>query len=249
MSFSMNKEEAVTKYFGLVKKVSRDYINRGLDYEELISEGTKGLLVAVERFDFGKGTCGFYSYALKWIKGSIKQALARLHSNPRVSLKEEVIAPSEIDLLPEKLKLEMALQFLDEKDKIVIYQSFGLSDGKKRKLKEIANNLGISIVAVWKRRKKAIARLKKILCSSVLPKKKDPSERLCRKEYMKRYRQKYGDKMRKQIKGWFEKHPYYLKEWRKKNPDYYKRWREKHLQERREYERNYQRKRRISISG
>ncbi len=41
------------------------YLRRGLDYDEIFREGTRGLWEAVFRFDFTKGRRGFYSYAVK----------------------------------------------------------------------------------------------------------------------------------------------------------------------------------------
>ena len=38
--------------------------------------------------------------------------------------------------------------------------------------------------------------------------------------YQKEYRNKYGDKMRLQIKEWFSEHNNYLKKWRVEHPSY-----------------------------
>src|SRR5215216_6219010 len=59
----------------LVVKIAHDYANLGLPLLDLISEGNIGLTKAVERFELGKGA-KLSTYAMWWIKQSIKRALA-----------------------------------------------------------------------------------------------------------------------------------------------------------------------------
>jgi len=59
----------------LVVKIAHDYLNLGLPFLDLISEGNLGLMKAVERFDPAKGG-KLSTYAAWWIKESIKRALA-----------------------------------------------------------------------------------------------------------------------------------------------------------------------------
>ena len=57
-----------------VVSVAKQYQNKGLTLEDLISEGNIGLVKAAEQFDHTKGF-QFISYAVWWIRQSIMQAL------------------------------------------------------------------------------------------------------------------------------------------------------------------------------
>src|SRR5256886_5159309 len=69
------RERMINSNLRLVVTIARDYINLGLPLLDLISEGNIGLTKAVERFDPAKGA-KLSTYAMWWIKQSIKRALA-----------------------------------------------------------------------------------------------------------------------------------------------------------------------------
>ena len=57
-----------------VIKIARQYVGKGLDFLDLVSEGNLGLIKAVEKFDPKLGY-KFSTYATWWIKNSIQRAI------------------------------------------------------------------------------------------------------------------------------------------------------------------------------
>jgi RNA polymerase primary sigma factor len=61
---------------GLVRSVARQYSGRGVDFDDLVQEGTIGLVKAVDRFDPARGRT-FSTYAVWWIRSSMMEAVRR----------------------------------------------------------------------------------------------------------------------------------------------------------------------------
>ncbi|HOK23314.1 MAG TPA: sigma-70 family RNA polymerase sigma factor [Candidatus Hydrothermia bacterium] len=59
----------------LVIDIAKKFMNRGLEFGDLIQEGNLGLIKAVEKFDYKRGF-KFSTYATWWIKQSISRAIA-----------------------------------------------------------------------------------------------------------------------------------------------------------------------------
>jgi len=77
------RERMINGNLRLVVTIARDYANLGLPLLDLISEGNIGLTKAVERFDPTKGA-KLSTYAMWWIKQSIKRALANQSKTVRL---------------------------------------------------------------------------------------------------------------------------------------------------------------------
>ena len=67
------RDELVRHNMRLVLKMANNYKNYGMGIEDLISNGTVGLLKAIEHFDASRGT--FATYARWWIKKYIVMGL------------------------------------------------------------------------------------------------------------------------------------------------------------------------------
>ena len=68
------RDKLLTSNMRFVIKIASQYLNKGLEYEDLISEGYLGLMKALDHFDVSKGY-HFISYAVSWIRQSIMKAI------------------------------------------------------------------------------------------------------------------------------------------------------------------------------
>ncbi len=69
----------------LVIGIAKRFMNRGLEFMDLIQEGNAGLIKAVEKFDYRKGY-KFSTYATWWIRQSITRAIADQSRTIRVPI-------------------------------------------------------------------------------------------------------------------------------------------------------------------
>ncbi len=69
------KEALVRANLRLVISVSKKFVNRGLQFPDLIQEGNIGLMKAVDKFDYHRGY-KFSTYATWWIRQSITRGIA-----------------------------------------------------------------------------------------------------------------------------------------------------------------------------
>src|SRR5450759_3484455 len=217
----------------LVVTIAHDYANLGLPLLDLISEGNIGLTKAVERFDPAKGA-KLSTYAMWWIKQSIKRALAdqgktirlpvhlgeKLAKVRRVAsqmsddlgreptddelaeelgiasekvarLKSVGIRPASLDapvgdddstefgemigdeeaqtpfelLLDEDLRNEMdgLLDVLDDREKKIISERFGLDGGKPKTLEEVSKGFSVTRERIRQLQNVALAKLRHAL--------------------------------------------------------------------------------------
>jgi RNA polymerase primary sigma factor len=73
------KDEMVVRNLGLVHLLAARYHGRGVSHDDLVQEGTVGLICAVDRFDHSRGL-RFSTYAVWWIRRSLLDALTDAHA-------------------------------------------------------------------------------------------------------------------------------------------------------------------------
>jgi RNA polymerase primary sigma factor len=70
-----------------VISVAKQYVGRGIDIEDLVSEGNLGLIKAAQKFDETRGI-KFISFAVWWIRQSILQSIADNSRQVRLPLNQ-----------------------------------------------------------------------------------------------------------------------------------------------------------------
>ena len=125
------RERMINANLRLVVTIARDYANLGLPLLDLISEGNIGLTKAVERFEPTKGA-KLSTYAMWWIKQSIKRALANQGKTIRlpVHLADKVAKVRRVSL---QMSDELGREPTDEE----LGEEIGIDSGKITQLKSV----------------------------------------------------------------------------------------------------------------
>ncbi len=163
----------------LVAHIVKKFENTGEDAEDLISIGTIGLIKAIESYSQGKGT-KLATYAARCIENEILMHLRALKKTKKdVSLHDPIgqdkegneislidILKSESEDVIDTIQLTMELEkireyigILDEREKEVIVNRFGLGMEKEKTQREIAKSLGISRSYVSRIEKRALMKM------------------------------------------------------------------------------------------
>ena len=125
------RERMINSNLRLVVTIAHDYANLGLPLLDLISEGNIGLTKAVERFDPTKGA-KLSTYAMWWIKQSIKRALANQSKTIRlpVHLVDKVAKVRRVSL---QMSDELAREPTDDE----LGEEIGIPSDKVARLKSV----------------------------------------------------------------------------------------------------------------
>ena len=84
------RERLLTGNLRFVVKIALGYTGRGLEPEDLISEGYLGLMRALDHFDVKRG-CRFITYAVWWIRQSITSAIMEQARLIRLPVDKELL--------------------------------------------------------------------------------------------------------------------------------------------------------------
>ena len=128
------KDELIRSNLRLVTTVAKQYMNRGLDFIDLVQEGNLGLIRAVEKYDYRIGTA-FSTYAYEWIKLSMRRAIdnkARTIRIPIGTMNRIRKYAYLSDMLREKLNREPTLEEMTKEMKLPMDEVLRISKIKNK---------------------------------------------------------------------------------------------------------------------
>lgn len=77
------KDELISRNLRLVVSRAKKFVNRGLDFEDLVQEGNIGLIKAINKHDASRGT-KISTYATWWIDQTIRRAISNKSKTVRI---------------------------------------------------------------------------------------------------------------------------------------------------------------------
>ena len=151
-----HEEEArlVSENMGLVYRVAHSYERHGPPFEDLVQEGTIGLLTAIRRFDPSKGSLS--NYATLWILSHVQRACGRWEFLAQPIERDQ--SPygmnrghvDTLDLIPDNREADPSeapdlgplLRWLPEKERRAVTLYYGLDGERPHTHEEVGAALG-----------------------------------------------------------------------------------------------------------
>jgi RNA polymerase primary sigma factor len=139
-----------------VVAIARQYQNKGLPIDDLISEGNIGLMKAARKYDGERGV-RFVNYAVVFVRQQIEKALKLESAELRVENMKDVRDDNSPAIADD---VEFSLDSLNERERKVVTAYFGIGQ-ERLTMAEIAEDMNLRRERVRQIRNKAIRRLKK----------------------------------------------------------------------------------------
>ncbi len=174
------REALITGNMGYVVTLARQYKSELLSTDDLISEGSIGLMKAADKFDASRGK-PFVTFAAPYIRKSIEEAISRVTGeSPVMSTDESLPVGSKnnftlLNVLEDKDavkadqefeqnalsdELVKAISILNDREQAVVKRFFGI-DSQRMTMVEIGMELGLKRERVRQIRDKAMRKLRK----------------------------------------------------------------------------------------
>ena len=180
---NLAKEKLIEHNLRLVVFLSKKYENTGVDLEDLVSIGTIGLIKGVNTYKLDKNI-KLATYASRCIDNEILMFLRKnkkrrseisfedslsydsegneLHLEDILGTDEDVVTRG-IEEETEKNLLQLEINKLNERDKLIMTLRYGLFGCDEMTQKEVATHLGISQSYISRIEKKIIKKLKNVV--------------------------------------------------------------------------------------
>jgi len=180
------KQILVERNLRLVVYIAKKFENTGIDFEDLISIGTIGLMKAINTFNVDKNI-KLATYASRCIENEILMQLRRnTKIKNEISIDEPLnkdgdgnelllsdILGTDSDVTSKAIEdevdmklLKIAINKLDSREKYIMQLRFGIEGNQKEKTqKEVADMLGISQSYISRLEKKIMDKMKKEIMS------------------------------------------------------------------------------------
>lgn len=159
-----------------VVSIAKKYRDRGVPFEDLISEGNMGLYHAAEKYD-GHRETKFITYAVWWIKNSINEIIKDYASNNEINVDDFIFDKKKSveyhqELINEEFEEELnniqsrndsveeLLKCLQERERKIVTMFFGLKGTKEMNLDEIGQSMSLSMERVRQIKDVALIKLK-----------------------------------------------------------------------------------------
>ena len=176
----MNKEELITQNMGYVVTLARQYKSDILSIDDLVSEGSIGLMKAAEKYDPERGK-PFVTFAAPYIRSSIETAISRLETATDIRSTDESLPvgsrnnytllnvledvnAEKADAIVEEDTLNddllACVDVLNDREHEVVSRYYGLK-GWRQTMAEIAEDMGLKRERVRQERDKAVRKLRK----------------------------------------------------------------------------------------
>lgn len=180
------KQILIERNLRLVVYIAKKFENTGIDFEDLISIGTIGLMKAINTFNVDKNI-KLATYASRCIENEI---LMQLRKNTKIKNEISIDEPlnkdgdgnelllsdilgTDIDITSKAIEdevdmslLKVAISKLDKREKYIMQLRFGIGGtGKEKTQKEVADMLGISQSYISRLEKKIMKKMKKEIIS------------------------------------------------------------------------------------
>ena len=174
------QEKLITANMGYVVTLARQYKSEFLSTDDLVSEGSIGMMKAAEKYDPTRGK-PFVTFAAPYIRRSIEAALSKVESDTEVrstdeslpigsrnnytllNVLEDVNAPKADELVEETTLNEDLIRVMDilnEREQAVVKRYYGLL-GQRLTMAEIGEDLGLKRERVRQIRDQAVRKLRK----------------------------------------------------------------------------------------